>query len=80
MEQHHATEDVQVARGMNLVQRYKYRRLRSVYECLELQQWLKAAYLDNPAVEDDQRNNARLIYAGVEAVRLDLEHRHVSGA
>jgi hypothetical protein len=60
---------------MDLVRRYKHRRLRTVAECLELQHWLQAAYLENPAVDLEQRDKARLIYAGVDAVRTDLEYQ-----
>jgi hypothetical protein len=77
MEEHlfKATEPQYVSRGMALIRRYKHRQLRTVAECLELQHWLQMAYLENPLVDLEQRDKARLIYAGVEVVRTDLEYQ-----
>ena len=72
---HPATDPQQVTRGMELLERYKRRRLRTIAECLELQRWLQAAYLENPYVEPEQQEKARMVYAGVAAVRVDMEYK-----
>ena len=58
-----------------LMKQYEHRTI-TIPECYEFLRWLQEAYLQNPHVPKEQIPIAHMIFLGVQAKLIDLEHAH----